>query len=70
MSSDSDAPNGRLHIEYRELVGLYLFLREREGELDTCLEEFYARAEQELYKRLSIAEMEQLRHRYHGSSEK
>ncbi|TVR92856.1 MAG: hypothetical protein EA428_03065 [Spirochaetaceae bacterium] len=68
MSSGRKGLDSCLQLEFRELVGLYLFLREREAELDECLEEFLSRAEQELFRRLSIEEMEQLRHTYSDSS--
>ncbi len=68
MSSNQMSRDSSMQLEFRELVGLYLFLREREAELDECLEEFFARAERELFRRLSIEEMEQLRHTYSDGS--
>jgi len=64
MSSDQMSFDNSLQLEFRELVGLYLFLHEHEAELDECLEEFLARAERELFRQLSIEEMERLRHTY------
>lgn len=64
MSSDGASFNGGVQLEFRELVGLYLFLRDHEAELDECLEDFLTRAERELFRQLSIAEMEQLKHTY------
>jgi hypothetical protein len=69
MSSDQMSSNNSMQLEFRELVRLYLFLHEHEAELDVCLEEFLARAERELFRQLSIEEMERLRHTYCDGSQ-
>ncbi|MCA1754044.1 MAG: hypothetical protein LC641_04955 [Spirochaeta sp.] len=69
MSPDQMSVDNPLQLEFRELVGLYLFLHEHEAELDECLEEFLARAERELFRQLSIEEMERLRHMYSDGSQ-
>ncbi len=68
MNSDQPSLNNSMQLEFRELVGLYLFLRDHEAELDECLEEFFSRAERELFRQLSIEEMEQLKHMYSNGS--
>ena len=44
----------------REIVGVYLFLKAREGELDEILTKLMMRVEKSLYSRLSIDEFERL----------
>ena len=48
----------------RETMGLYLFLREREEELDDTLYSLYVRLQRLLYGQLSIEEMEQIEKLY------
>ncbi len=44
----------------REIVGVYLFLKAREEELDEILTKLMMRVEKSLYSRLSIDEFERL----------
>jgi len=44
----------------REIVGVYLFLKAREEELDEILTNLMMRVEKNLYSRLSIDEFERL----------
>lgn len=52
------------HLSGREIVGAYLFLKEREGELDETLNQLLARIEKALFARLSIDEFERLEELY------
>jgi hypothetical protein len=54
----------RTDLEGKEAVGLYLFLRRHEEELDTATLSVLNRLEQELFRRLSIEDMEHLEQRY------
>jgi hypothetical protein len=42
----------------KELVGLYLFLKHRDSELDNTLSTVFSKIERELFSRLSIEEFE------------
>jgi hypothetical protein len=53
-----------LNCSSRELVGLFLFLRTREDELDAELEALHERLSELLYQHLSIEEMERLSELY------
>lgn len=44
----------------RETVGIYLFLKKREEELDATLTQLLIRIEKRLFDRLSIEQFEQL----------
>ena len=44
----------------REIVGVYLFLKSREEELDDVLTKLMMRMEKSLYSKLSIEEFERL----------
>lgn len=48
----------------REFVATYLFLKNREGELDSTLTALLARMEKALFARLSIDEFENLEELY------
>ncbi|WP_319561592.1 hypothetical protein [Marispirochaeta sp.] len=48
----------------QEIVGLFLFLRARESELDSVLSALHERLSGHLYERLSIDEMENLQDLY------
>jgi hypothetical protein len=60
----SDSRDRGVRIDGRELVGLFLFLRERESELDPQTNAALVRMERYLYERLSIEQFEQLRKLY------
>lgn len=47
-------------VDSLELVGLFLFMKQRENELDTVLSAFLHKIELQLYERLSIEEIEDL----------
>jgi hypothetical protein len=51
-------------VEGRELIGLYLFLKDREPELDMRLRSLVDRLEQVLFTRLSIDDFENLEEKY------
>lgn len=48
----------------REIVGAYLFLKDRESELDETLRQLLARIEKALFAKLSIDEFERLEQLY------
>jgi hypothetical protein len=52
------------NLSGRETMGLYLFLRQREEELDDTLYSLYVRLQRLLYERLSIEDMEQIEKLY------
>ena len=47
-------------VDSFELVGLYLFLKQHENELDGVISAFLYKIEMQLYERLSIEEIEDL----------
>lgn len=53
----------------REMVGVYLFLKKNENELDETLTQLMQRIEKSLFGRLSIEEFERLTELYHSDSE-
>jgi hypothetical protein len=53
-----------LAMNSSEIIGLFLFLRARESELDSNLSSFHERLSEYLYDRLSIDEMENLKDLY------
>ncbi|MDC7225854.1 MAG: hypothetical protein PQJ61_03715 [Spirochaetales bacterium] len=56
-----------IKLEGLRIAGLYLFLKERESELDEKMCELGEEIEAYLYERLSIEEMEELRRLYEDS---
>jgi hypothetical protein len=53
----------------REIAGIYLFLKRREGELDATTKAVLDRLEQKLYNTLSIEEFEGLESLYRADVE-
>ncbi len=51
-------------VDGRDLIGLYLFLKNREPELDTRLRSLLDRIERILFTRLSIDDFENLEEKY------
>jgi len=51
----------------REIVGVYLFLKQREEQLDDLLSKLMARMEKSLYSELSIDEFERLADLYRSN---
>ena len=53
-----------IELEGLQLAGVYLILKERESNLDSCMRELADEIENYLYDRLSIEEMEELKRLY------
>ncbi len=53
----------------REMVGMYLFLKKSENELDEILTQLMLRFEKSLYGRLSIEEFERLGELYRAGTD-
>ncbi len=53
-----------MDLSDREIVGIYIFLKRREEELDDTLFSFYTRLQRLLYEELSIEEMESIEELY------
>lgn len=53
-----------IEIKSRQLIGLYLFLNQREAELDEPLQQLYNELQRDLFSYLSIEEMESLEELY------
>jgi hypothetical protein len=49
-----------MDVSDREMVGLYIFLKRREEELDDTLFSLYTRLQRQLYGELSIEDMESI----------
>jgi hypothetical protein len=60
----SDTQDSGVRVNGQQLVGLFLFLRQRESELDTPTSAVLVRLERYLYERLSIEELEKLPNLY------
>ena len=56
-----------IEVKGLRTAGLYLFLKNRESELDAKMSDLCDEIEAYLYDRLSIEEMEELRGLYDGS---
>ncbi len=52
-------------LKDREIVGVYLLLKDREAELDATLLQLLDRLERALYQELTIDEFENIRSRYY-----
>jgi hypothetical protein len=57
-------------LKDREILGVYLLLKDREAELDHGLLQLLDRMERTLYQELTIDEFENIRRTYHEGSEK
>jgi hypothetical protein len=62
MSDDAQIP--QLEVEGDDVVGLYVMLKRQEDELDWSMNALLNRVERELFRHLSIEEMESLEERY------
>jgi hypothetical protein len=62
MSDDAQIP--QLKVEGDDVVGLYVMLKRQEEELDWSMNALLNRVERELFRHLSIEEMESLEERY------
>jgi len=62
MSDAAQIP--QLEVEGDDLVGLYVMLKRQEEELDWSMNALLNRVERELFRHLSIEEMESLEERY------
>ncbi|HDQ14908.1 MAG TPA: hypothetical protein ENN41_08870 [Sediminispirochaeta sp.] len=58
-----------ISLENRDVIALFLFLREREDELDGVLQGLYQRLQRDLFEKLSIEEMESLEDLYQNKIE-
>lgn len=59
----------REQLSGREAVGIYLFLKKRESELDSALTQLMLRIEKALYGELSIDEFERLDELYRSNAD-
>lgn len=49
-----------IYLKSMQVIGLYLFLKEKEGSLDLHLKSLYKEIENILYEKLSIDELENI----------
>ena len=58
-----------IELDGREIIGLYVFLRDHEGELDNRMVSLHERLERILHNRLSIEQMENIEKLYENNTD-